>query len=250
MALGYCDMDDSYNAKLQFRSALQLDYHFIECRNNYGIMLKKINDLDNAIKEFQECIKIKSSYAPAHYNLALCYQQKGDLDAAITEFKTATHLNPRYFEAQRDLGLAIYQKFERGDGGDISECLDKLLAAAQLIPNNPMIHYHLGNIYCADGDLDEGEAEFRKALIRDPQLSAAHYELARLRYLRGDPNRALFEVKEAQRVSPTYNEGKKYPIVDRIKLKQLEAKASELTEDYETSLAAWRDVSTLIANNK
>lgn len=250
MALAYCEMDDSYNAKLQFRSALQLDYHFIECRNNYGIMLKKINDLDNAIKEFQECIKIKSSYAPAHYNLALCYQQKGDLDAAITEFKTATHLNPRYFEAQRDLGLAIYQKFERGDGGDISECLDKLLAAAQLIPNNPMIHYHLGNIYCADGDLDEGEAEFRKALIRDPQLSAAHYELARLRYLRGDPNRALFEVKEAQRVSPTYNEGKKYPIVDRIKLKQLEAKASELTEDYETSLAAWRDVSTLIANNK
>ena len=250
MALSYCEMSDTYNAKMQFRAALQLDANFIECRNNYGVMLKKTGDLEEAQRQFKECIRTDAKYPKAHYNIGLVYQQKGDLDEAIKEFRTATRLDGNYFDAQRDLGLCIYQKFERGDGGDISECLDKLQTAAQLVPNNPMIHYHLGNIYCSDGDLDEAEAEFRKALVRDSKLAAAHYELARVRYLRGDPNRAYFEVKEAQHISPIYGEGKKYPALDRIKTKQLEAKAAELLEDYPAAIEAWREVSSLTANNK
>lgn len=250
MALAYCEMNDTYNAKLQFRSALTLDPNFIECRNNYGIMLMKSGDLEEAARQFTECIRTNARYPKAHYNIGLIYQKKGDLDAAIASFRTATRLDPNYFDAQRDLGLAIYQKFERGDGGDIAECLDKLTVAANLLPNNPMIHYHLGNIHCADGDLDEGEAEYRKALIRDGKLSAAHYELGRLRYLRGDPNRALFEVKEAQRCSPVYNEGKKYPMVDRIKMKQLQGKCEELLEDYAGAMDSFKEVASLTANNK
>lgn len=249
MALSYSEMNDKYNANMQFRSALQLDYHFIDCRNNYGVMLKKFGDVDEAQRQFDECIKINPRYSKAHYNLGLCYQTKGDLDAAIDSFRTATRLDPGYFDAQRDLGLAIYQKFERGDGGEIGECLDKLLIASKLVPNNPLIHYHLGNIYCADGDLDEAEAEYRKSLMCDHKLAAAHFELGRVRYLRGDPNRALFEVKEAEHVSPIYTEGKKYPILDRIKVKQLEAKCAELTGEYEESISAWREVASLTANN-
>jgi hypothetical protein len=62
----------------------------------------------------------------------------------LSRFARPHALIPGYFEANRDLGLAIFQKFERGDGGEIAECLEKLEVAAQLVPQNPMIHYHSG----------------------------------------------------------------------------------------------------------
>ena len=249
MALAYSQMGDSKNAEIQFRSALSVDYNFVECRNNYGILLKKIGKFDEAKKQFNDCIRINSRYPKAHYNLGTVYFDQGDFDSAIESFRTATRLDSSYFEANRDLGLAIFQKFERGDGGEIAECLEKLEVAAQLVPQNPMIHYHLANIYCCDGNLDEAEIEFRKALKFDPKLAAAHFELGRLRYLRGDPNRALFELKESQRVSPIYTEGKKYPSIDRVKVKQLQAKCEELTDNYEAAIESLKDVASLTANN-
>jgi Tfp pilus assembly protein PilF len=249
LALAYSEAGDNYNAAIGFRSALSLDHNYNECRNNYGIFLKKTGKLDEAKSQFKECIKIKPTYPEAHYNLGTILRQQGDLDAAIDSFRAAIRINPRYFEAQRDLGLTTYEKFERGDGGDISDSLEKLQTAERLVPYNPMIHYHLGNIYCAEGDLDAAELKFRKALANDPKLASAHYELARLRFLRGDPNRALFELKAAQKISPTYSEGKAYPPIDRVKIKTLEGKCEELTGDYAQAIEAFKDVASLTANN-
>ncbi len=249
MALCYSQLGDNKNADLAFRSALSLDYNFIEAHNNYGIYFKKLSKMDDAKKQFKDCIRIKPTYSKAHYNLGTVFMELGDLDAALDCFRTATRLEPTYFEANRDLGLVIFQKFERGDGGEISESLSKLETAAKLVPTNPTIHYHLANIFCCDGNLDEAELEFRKALKLDPKLAIAHYELGRLRYLRGDPNRALFEMKEAQKVSPVYTEGKKYLPVDRVKIKQLQAKCEELTESYDAAIESLKDVASLTANN-
>lgn len=249
LALAQAEAGDNYNAGISFRGALTLDYNFVECRNNYGLFLKKLGKLDEAKAQFKECIKIKPQYAPGHYNLGTIYRAQGDLDGAIDSFKTATRLNPNYFEAQRDLGLTTYEKFERGDGGEISESLEKLQIAENLVPHNAMIHYHLGNILCAEGNLDAAEIKFRKALTNDPKLAAAHWEMGRLRYLRGDPNRALFEISRALQISPSYTEGKGYPALDRVKVKTLEGKAAQLTGDYPRAIEALRDVSTLTANN-
>jgi len=248
-ALAYSEMGDYYNSTIQFRAALTLDYNFVECHNNYGIVLNKKGEPEEAKKQFKECIRLNPRYAKAYYNLGSILQAQADLDGAVSNYKLAVAADPNYFDAQRDLGLVLFQKFERGDSGEISESLDKLLTAEKLVPGNPMIHYHLGYIYCCNGDLDEGETELRKALMNDPQLAAAHYELGRLRYLRGDPNRALFEVKVAQKINPMLGESKKYPALERVKLKELQAKCEELTENYDQSAATWGEVAALTANN-
>jgi tetratricopeptide (TPR) repeat protein len=248
-ALAYSELGDAYNAGIQFRAAISLDYNFIECHNNFGIFLNKKGDPEEAKKQFKECMRLNPNYPKAYYNLGTVLQQQADLDGAVENYRAAIRLDPNYFDAQRDLGLALFQKFERGDSGEISESLDKLLIAARLMPANPMIHYHLGYIYCCNGNLDEGEAELRKALMNDSSLAAGHYELARLRYLRGDPNRALFEVKAAQKLNPVLNETRKYPPLDRIKVKELQAKCEELTENYDESVETWKEVAALTANN-
>lgn len=250
LALAYSGQGENNESLINFRAALSLDYNFIEARNNFGIQYRKMGRLDEAKKQFLECIRINPKYPKAYYNLGTVQQEQGDLDQAIDSFRTATRLDPGYFDAQRDLGLAIFQKFERGDGGEISESLEKLQTACKLVPTNPMVHLHMANLLCCNGSLDDAEAELRLSLRNDSKLAAAHWELARLRYLRGDPNRALFEVKEAQKISPTYTEGKKYPNLDRVKVKQLQARCEELTENYDAAMDSFRDVAALTANNK
>ena len=248
-ALAYADSGETEHARQAFEQALILDYNFIQCRNNLGLFQMKLGKFDEAKMTFQECIRIKPKYPDAHYHLGVILQKKGDLDAAIEEYETATRLNPNYFEAQRDLGLAIYERSSAGLS-DIADSEEKLKIAERLAPTNPMIHYHLGNIYCADGKLDEAEAEFRLALTNDSRLAGAHYELGRLRYLRGDPDRCLVELNLASKVSPTYTEDKKYPEVDISQLKSMMAKCYEIKNDVKQAISFWEDVASMSKDNK
>ena len=248
-ALAYARSGDNYNAMEQFRAALQLDYNFIPCRNNYGLFLKKTGKVADARQMFEECIKINPRYPDAYYHLGEILKENGDLDGAIDNFQTATRLNPSYVDAQKDLGLAIYERYSAGQGGDMATSVEKLEIAAKLMPDNPIIHYHLGNIYCADGRLDDAEADFRKALRCDARCAPAHFELGRLRYLRGDPNRCLDELKQAASINPLYTDDKKWPRVDTLAVKSYMAKAYEIEGRNLEAVECWKDVNAMLRNS-
>jgi tetratricopeptide (TPR) repeat protein len=249
MALAYARSGDNYNAMIKFRAALQLDYNFVPCRNNYGIFLKKTGKDTEAMRMFEECNKIDPNYPDAYYHLGEIYRDKGDLDKAIDFFETATRKNPSYVDAQKDLGLAIYERYTSGQGGTIDDSIEKLQTAEKLMPTNPIIHYHLGNIYCADGKLDEAEAEFRTALGNDVKCAPAHWELARVRYYRGDPNRCLDEIKQASKINPLYTDTKKWPHVDPLAMRTMAAKCLEFEGRNIDSVEAWKDVAGMTRNN-
>jgi tetratricopeptide (TPR) repeat protein len=248
-ALSLSESGDNEQALIAFREALAIDFNFIQCRNNLGLLQMKLGKLDEAKATFLECNKIQPKYPDAYYHLGEILQKRGDLDAAIEAYETATRLNPNYFEAQRDLGLAIYEKASSGLT-DIIDCEDKLKVAERLAPTNPMIHYHLGNIYCADGKFDQAENEFKTALSLDGRLAGAHYELGRLRYYRGDPDRCLVEMNLASKISPTYTDDKKYPAIDIAQLKSMIAKCYEIKGDFKRAASFLNDVAAMTKNNK
>ncbi len=227
LALAYAEAGDTYNANLWFGSALTLDYNYVECRNNYGLFLRKTGKTFDAERAFEECIKTNPKYPDAHYHLGEMLRDKGDLDSAIEQFNDAIRCNPNYFDALQDLGLAMYQKYSSGLC-DISESLEKLQEAERLIPQNPMIHYYLGNVYCANSQFDAAEAEYRKALQCDPKFTAANYEFARVRYYRGDVDRCILAMREAEKITPVYAESKKYPAIPLDKLKFYKAACFEV----------------------
>jgi len=250
LALSYAEMGNNYDANMWFRSAVSLDYNFIEARNNYGIFLHKTGKIAEAKKEFQTIMQINPNYPDAHYNYGVILKEQGDLDSAIEQFRSAIHLKPNYFAAQRELGMALYEKYERGELKEISESLDKLQNAARLIPNNPMVHYYLGKIWCAEGNLDEAEKEFRIALRCDPQCSCAHYELAKLRYLRGDPDRTLRELSFAFKVNPVYTESKKYPGVNLKSMREISARCNEYKGNLMKASNDWKEVAEQTYDNR
>ncbi len=247
-ALAFSEEGDIANARSSFQTALNLDNNFVQCRNNYGVFLQKIGEVDRAQMAFQQCIKIKPEFPDAHYHLGQILQEKGDLDHAIEAYETAVRFNPNYFEAQRDLGLAIYERVS-SSVADISQSQEKLELAARLSPENPMIHYHLGNIYCAAGKLDDAETEYRKALFFDVKLAAAHFELGRLRYYRGDLDRCLFEMKVTAQINPVYSESKKYPKVELLRLKEMIGRCGEFKQCLPDAIEAWKEVAAMQRNN-
>lgn len=244
-AMAYAQAGDNYNAMVKFRAALSLDYNFITCRNNFGVFLNRTGKQSEAKKEFDECIRINPRYPDAHYHLGQIYEAQGDLDKAVDSYQTAVNLNPNYADAQRDLGLAIYQRVISGMNGELEPAIEKLKIAAQLAPESALVHYHLARILCSTSKLDEAEAEFRTALMRDPKMAAAQYELGRLRYYRGDPYRAIDGCILAEKISPSYADSKSYPPIDLMKVIELKAKGFEVSEDYERADATWRKLASL-----
>lgn len=249
LALSYAELGDNYNAMMWFRSALSLDYNFLEARNNYGIFLNKTGKQKEAKKEFETCIQINPNYANAHYGRGSILKDQGDLDGAIEEFRTAIRLRPKYYEAQRDLGLCIYEKYEKGQLKDISESVEKLQNAAKLIPRSPQVHYYLGLIWCAQGNLDEGEKEFRLTLMNDPNHAAGHFELGKVRYCRGDSDRCMDEMSASLKVNPTYTESKNFPAVNRKEAKTYLAKCKELKGYYDAAYRDWSEVAAMTKVN-
>lgn len=248
-AMAYAQSGDNYNAMVKFRQALSLDYNYITCRNNYGVFLNKIGKQKDAKKAFEECTRIDPRYPDAHYHLGQIYEKDGDLDKAIEEYQTATNCNPNYADAQRDLGLCIYQRVINGLNGELEPAIEKLKLAAQLAPESALVHYHLGRVLCSTSKLDEAEAEFRTALMKDPQMASAHYELGKLRYFRGDPYRAVDETILAERVPPGYADSKNYPKIDLPKTLELQARSYEAFDDFEHADTSWRKFANMQQNN-
>lgn len=247
--LGLCYMETGNNPEAEgyFRTALNIDSNFVECLYNYGVLLRRMGRLSEASSSFLRCIEINPKYPPPYYQLGQLLKEKGDLDGAIDRFETATRLKPNFYDAQRDLGLAI---FERAGIGDNNAALDKLLTCARLVPDNPMVHFYLGTIYCADGKLDDAEKEFRTVLAIDPRHAAAHFELGKLRYYRGDLDRCLLEVKESEKISPSYSEMKQYPKIDPVITKRIIARCMEFKGKRIESVDAWRQAASVTKDNQ
>jgi tetratricopeptide (TPR) repeat protein len=235
----YARTGETEMAIASFRQAIDLDQNYVEARNNYGAFLKRIGKERDAETQWRQCVQIDPKYPFAYYNLGKMMKEKGDLDGAIGQFETAARLKPDFAEAQEMLGMAV---FERASQGDLTTAAEKLKIAERLVPRNPRIRYHLGQIYATQSHLDAAETEFRAALMNDPRFAAAHFELGKLRYYRGDLDRALTEFQEASKINPTYSSNQGYPLVDPVKLKTLEAQAYEHKGDLVHAVECWEQL--------
>lgn len=92
------------------------------------------------------------------------FAQKGDLNCAVAAFKQALRLEPRLAEAHFDLGLVRQTQHQ------LPAAISEFRLALQYDPALLQAHCALGSSLSEPA---EAEAEFRKALAKDPQLVCA-----------------------------------------------------------------------------
>ena len=140
-------------------------------RPNYllleGGVLHDGGDLAGAAERFAQVAAARPQWPAGHLELGRVCLDRGDPAGALRAFQAATNVDPKNVRAWNNLGIAL-QTLER---------------------------------------IDEAMRVFAHALALDPRYPLAHFNLARLYKLRGDPKRALEHAQAAVRADERMVEG-------------------------------------------
>ena len=171
-----------------YRQAVVAEPDFAEARGRLGYtLLKHGKDSDEAIRVFREALRLNPELDWVHQCLGVALRNEGRVDEALEEQREAVRLNPRSAMAHQSVGDCL-----RMLGRD-REALVAFRTAAE-VKSHPVHHYDVGTCLARLDELEEAEAELRRAFELDPSFEEAQ---AALRFVlvragRGDEALALF----------------------------------------------------------
>ena len=124
-----------------------------------GIIHEGRKEYDKAKERYDQILKLNPRFAPAANNLAwLIAEQGGNLDVALSHAQTAREQRPEDPNIADTLGWIYYKKnASLLAAGLLKEAADKL-------PNEPLVHYHLGMAQAKNGDAAAAKHALQTAL--------------------------------------------------------------------------------------
>lgn len=205
-------------------TAADTDMHYVLLARAYWLD----SDWDRAIESYQRAISLNPAMSVYHFDLANLYLDRGEPEQAIQVLKSGIEQTPDYFlyrllgdilrqqnrcpeavywyegairidEGQFSpwlgIGLCEYQE------GKLEQAIESFRQAETLNPENPDLHYWLGQSSALLGDFQEAEKEFEKA-ISIAQDYRYHLALGDLYYRMGDAEQALAQYKRVLEIDP------------------------------------------------
>jgi len=129
---------------------------------------------------YLEMLKKAPDNALAYANLGVVEHQLKNLSAAEANLRRSVEINPMIAQNWLSLGLIQYEK------GDLTMAISSLTRAIHEAPNEGRIRLVLAAVIRDYGWEEAAITELKRALMIDPKLADAHYNLA-LSYLSEDP---------------------------------------------------------------
>jgi tetratricopeptide (TPR) repeat protein len=118
--------------------------------------------------------------APNHYNFGLELAASGNIREAIIEFRTASRLDTADADALSEIGrLEIGEKRHRDAAASLDEALSRNPQHAGALNNRGVVDF-------LEARYTEAAGRFRAAVLADPSLADAWYNLADTCELLGD----------------------------------------------------------------
>ena len=162
------------NAILQYKSAIQTQSNARREMPNLmlGILFSMKNQPDLAELHYRNALAINPDFAPAANNLAyLLAEQNRNLDEALRLSQLAKSILPDDPRIQDTLGW-VYVKL-----GFYEQAIQVFSESLRQLPDNAVIHYHLGMAYYKKGDQNHAKTALTKAFELDKNF--AGFERAR-----------------------------------------------------------------------
>ncbi len=178
------------------RKALEIDENYAEAHNNLGGHLLSQGKTDKAHRHLTRAISINPDLAEAHNNLGIILIRRGNLEAAISHFQEAVRTDPDFRLARKNLQRALAV---RNSGGDDARRIRSELSAR---PDDPALHFEMGNRYLQKKDLTQAVIEFEKALSLKPDYLEAQNNLAMAYAADQQYDRALVAFKKLIELDP------------------------------------------------
>lgn len=142
-----------------------------------GVELSNRGRFAEAAERFAQALALDPSLAEAHYLMGLIRQQGGRREQALQSFRAALRIHPGYGQAQArvcEIQASQALTLETGYEAALASCRK----AAQLEPQDPEPHFHLGALESKLRRPAAAARSFSHALRLDPKYPNAKYELA------------------------------------------------------------------------
>lgn len=225
--------DRKQEAMDEFGAALRADPDFAPAALNRGGLFLEAGDLENARRNFERAVSANPSHAPARYNLAEALFRMGRLEPALAEVRVAIKLNPgngtflmkegeilealgRHEDALAAWGVALEKgvsdrralmeraallAFEHGYNNTAAGYLRELTA---LYPVDPNTWYNLARLQEQIGEPGEAILNYQRAIMANPTMASAHFNIGRLYELEGKCTKAGAHYRMAGSYAPKY----------------------------------------------
>ncbi len=152
----------------------------------------------NTLEEEATTVNDPLGAAKTRLSLGLSYLQAGNFSQAKFNLDRALSFAPRFADAH--YGMAFYYQ----QVGEVAQAREAYDTALGLAPNDPEISNSYGAFLCTQGQFDEAEQLFLKAVSsRDYVSSAQTYENAAIcQQTKGDITQAIFYLKKSLNHQP------------------------------------------------
>ncbi len=179
-----------------FEQALRADGNNALAHNNLGVALRKQGRIGAAISHYDAALDLKPDYPAAHHNLGLALIRVGQLDEAIGHIKQALKLDPEFTSARKSLQTALAARRAR------NQKIAAMQTAIERTPDNPELHYRLGNLYDQAGDRAGAITHYHRALTIRSDFSQALNNLAIVHVVNGDYDEAMVALQRLVSLKP------------------------------------------------
>src|SRR5262245_6026644 len=187
---------DHAGAERAYRRGLEIVPDDAELRNALGWTLFQEGNTADAVVEYRRALKTNPLSAKVHNNLALALVELGQLDEAASHFSRSLELDPKA-EIYSDLGFTMARL------GKPEVALANYQKALELDPNCASAHSNLAVALVQDGNLEEAESHYRKALSGRP-TAETHNGLGYVLARRGRTDEAIADFRKAIELNPKF----------------------------------------------
>ena len=219
----------------QYRAALGLEHQNCAALMGLGKALLQAGNAAEAVAPLNQYVQLRPQDAEGYYVLGRAYRAIGQFEQVVAMFSKAVELRPEDYDTRYQFAMALWRT------GDRHTALRQLDAAERLKPDQIQVHsararicvelgetdqavkesesvkrltsherdleqassyMGIGNVSLQRGDLNNAEAQFRKALQLDPHSAGARSNLGLVLGLLHRPQDAQREFQEAIALDP------------------------------------------------
>jgi Tfp pilus assembly protein PilF len=140
-------------------------------------------------------MRLRPNYTDAHLNLGRIYETIGKTSEAELQLRAAVALAPLSLQTRNELGSLYFRT------GRLREAAEQFQASAASIPN-PGAYDSLGDIAMRQGQRDDAEQAYRRAIGLDGFDPGGHFGLAAILAAKGRTAEAADQYRAGLNVDP------------------------------------------------
>nr|XP_026484946.1 transmembrane and TPR repeat-containing protein 4-like isoform X1 [Vanessa tameamea] len=157
-------------AEHYLRISLHYKNDFPAAWMNLGIVLAHTGRYNDSQIAYKTALRYRKYYPDCFYNLGNLYLELNKTNLALENWFHAINLNPKHVSAWTNL-LALLD-----NTGQIDKALQIIPKALEELPETPLIHFAIANIYGKIDEYNKAEKYFLKAInLFQNRVQAIHY---------------------------------------------------------------------------